>query len=309
MQLSFSARVKEELARVQAKQKCCRLAELAALWHFSRSTREAASTDKPIFLSTESAALMRKAYSLAKEAGLTVIVESEKAKGGRRPYVYHLISLKNEDRQILQSKDRSLHPCCRTAYLRGIFLATGSMVNPEVAHHLELVIEARDLRFLKGLLKEMGLTPGVNRRHRSLVLYFKDSEQIVRILSLMGAHTAVLNYENVLVYKDMRNHINRLVNCETANLNKAVEAGLRQVENILFLAEKVGLSHLPPALREVAELRLKHPEATLKELGEMLVPRVGKSGINHRLRRLEALAMDLKGKEGFGASSTKDPGT
>lgn len=305
MQLSFSARVKEELARVQARQKCCQLAELAALWHFSRSARDAAFSEEAVFLSTESASLMRKAYSLAKEAGFKVRVETEKQKSWRKPHIYHLVSLKGEDKEILQAKERSLHPCCRLAYLRGAFLAAGSLVNPEVAHHLELVINTRDLRFLKGLLKELELRPGINRRNRGLILYFKDSEQIVRILSLMGAHAAVLEYENVLVYKNMRNHVNRLVNCETANLAKAIEAGLRQVENIRFLAEKVGLANLPPALREVAELRLRYPEATLKELGEMLTPRVGKSGINHRLRRLEALAMDLKDKERLDAPATK----
>jgi len=128
-------------------------------------------------------------------------------------------------------------------------------------------------------------------------LYFKDSEQIIRALSLMGAHAAVLEYQNVLVYKEMRNRVNRLINCETANLSKAVETGLRQVEAISFLKDKLGLENLPRALREVAEMRLRYPEATLKELGEMLTPRVGKSGVNHRLRRLEALAKKLMGSE------------
>ncbi|MGI9952187.1 DNA-binding protein WhiA [Moorellaceae bacterium AZ2] len=302
-QLSFSARVKEELIRVQARQDCCRLAELAALWHFSRGTRDVPQQGRDVLLSTESPALMRKAYSLAKEAGLKVRVERDKQKSWRRPYVYHLVGLQVQDRKMLEERERSLHPCCRAAYLRGAFLAAGSVANPELAHHLELVVEARDLRFVKGLLRGMALQPGVNRRHRGLVLYFKDSQQIIKILSLMGAYAAVLAYENVLVYKNMRNHVNRLVNCETANLSKAIEAGMRQVENIRFLEERIGLANLPQALQEVAELRLRYPEATLKELGEMLSPRVGKSGINHRLRRLEALAENLKAEESMDASA------
>ncbi|GFN22725.1 DNA-binding protein WhiA [Thermanaeromonas sp. C210] len=306
-QLSFSARVKEELVRVQSRQDCCRMAELAALWHFSRGTRDVSLRGQDVLLTTESAALMRKAYSLAKEGGLKVRVARDKQKSSRRPHIYYLVNLEPEGEKILEERERSLHPCCRAAYLRGAFLAAGSVANPELAHHLELVVEARDLRFLRGLLRAMDLQPGVNRRNRGLALYFKDSQQIIKILSLMGAHAAVLTYENVLVYKNMRNHVNRLVNCETANLSKAIEAGMRQVENIRFLEDRIGLANLPQALREVAELRLRYPEATLKELGEMLSPRVGKSGVNHRLRRLEALAENLKAEGNTDASAPEFP--
>jgi len=269
---------------------------LAALCRFSRGIRENALEGQQVLFTTESAALMRKVYSLAKEGGLKVCVARNKQKNPRRPHIYYLVNLVPEGKKVLEERERSLHSCCRSAYLRGVFLAAGSVANPELAHHLELVVDPRDLRFLRGLLRAMGLQPGVNRRSRGLALYFKDSREIVKALSLMGAHGAVLTYENVLVYKNMRNHVNRLVNCETANLSKAIEAGMRQAETIRFIAERIGLANLPQALREVAELRLRYPEATLKELGEMLSPQVGKSGVNHRLRRLEALAETLKTK-------------
>lgn len=298
MPLSFSAQVKEELIHVQAKSKCCRLAELAALWHFSSlPLLEENLPQASIILATENAALARKAYSLAKEAGLSVKVESIGLKTRRKTHLYCLVTLQEGYKKILQESERTLHPCCRPAYLRGSFLACGYLASPGAGHHLELVVKARDLRFLQRLMKELNLTPGIHQRSRGVVLYFKDSEQIIRTLTLMGAHAAVLEYQNILVYKEMRNQINRLVNCETANLSKAVETGLRQVEAIRFLKDKLGLENLPRALREIAEMRLRYPEATLKELGEMLTPRVGKSGVNHRLRRLEALAKKLMGSE------------
>ncbi|MCG0277456.1 MAG: DNA-binding protein WhiA [Thermanaeromonas sp.] len=298
MPFSFSARVKEELIHIQAKGKCCCLAELAALWHFSSPPSLGETLPKAsIILATENAALARKAYSLAKEAGLSTKVETVEPKTRRRTRLYCLVSQQDGYEKILKGKERTLYPCCRPAYLRGIFLACGYVASPSTGHHLELVVKSKDLRFLKRLLEELELVPGIHQRGRSVSLYLKDSDQVIRALSLMGAHAAVLEYQNVLVYKEMRNQVNRLVNCETANLSKAVEAGLRQVEAIRFLEAKVGLENLPRALREIAEVRLRYPEATLKELGEMLTPRIGKSGVNHRLRRLEELAKRLTGSE------------
>lgn len=309
MPFSFSARVKEELLHVQAKSKCCRLAELAALWHFSSPpSLEEVLPGAYIILATENAALARKAYSLAKEAGFSTKVESIEFKNRRKTRLYCLVTQQDGYKKILQEKERTLHPCCRPAYLRGTFLACGYVANPSTGHHLELVVKSKDLRFLERLIKELELIPGIHRRSRGVALYFKDTEQVIRALSLMGAHAGVLEYQNVLVYKEMRNQVNRLVNCETANLSKAVEAGLRQVEAIRLLEAKLGLENLPRALREVAEVRLRYPEATLKELGEMLTPRIGKSGVNHRLRRLEDLAKRLTGSEIRDAASKEISG-
>lgn len=145
-------------------------------------------------------------------------------------------------------------------------------------------------KFLSGY----ALKPGLSQRKDKLVIYFKEADQIIEILNIMGAHNALLNFENIRVMKDMKNRVNRLVNCETANLEKTVDAAVRQVENIKLLEATKGLQNLPESLQELAQLRLEYPEASLKELGEMLIPPVGKSGVNHRMRKLEQIAQEIR---------------
>ena len=133
----------------------------------------------------------------------------------------------------------------------------------------------------------------ISQRKKSYIVYLKESEQIAAFLNIIGAHRTLLEFENIRVIKDMRNKVNRLVNCDTANLKKSVEASLRQIKQIKLIEEKIGLNKLPPRLREIARLRLENPDSSLKELGEMLDPPVGKSGVNHRLRKIEAIAEKL----------------
>ena len=127
------------------------------------------------------------------------------------------------------------------------------------------------------------------------MVYLKEGDQVVDLLNIIGAHSALLNLENIRIYKQMRNDVNRIVNCETANLGKIVNASVRQIENIKYIENTVGLGHLPLNLREVAQLRLKNRDASLKELGKMLNPPIGKSGVNHRFRKIEEIANSLKG--------------
>lgn len=131
-------------------------------------------------------------------------------------------------------------------------------------------------------------------RKKSYVLYVKEGAQIVDMLAIMEANVALMDLENIRILKEMRNSVNRKVNCETANINKTVNAAVKQIEDIRLLEEKVGLESLNEGLEEIARLRLQYPEATLKELGLMLNPQVGKSGVNHRLRKLSLLADDLR---------------
>jgi len=126
------------------------------------------------------------------------------------------------------------------------------------------------------------------------VVYLKGSEDIIKLLNLMGAHGALLNFENVRIYKDVRNQVNRLVNCETANLNKTVNAAVRQVEDIRLIDRVIGLAKLPDNLRIIAEHRLTYPDISLKELGEMVKPKIGKSGVNHRMRRVQRIAEKIR---------------
>lgn len=186
----------------------------------------------------------------------------------------------------------------KRAFIRGSFLGGGSISNPEKTYHLEFV--THDLEYaeaLSKLINTYGLTSKVIQRKSSFVVYLKEGEQIVDLLNIIGAHTSLLELENIRIMKEMRNNVNRLVNCETANLSKTVNAAVRQVESIKLIQKEIGLSRLPKNLREIAELRVNYPDESLKELGEMLSPPVGKSGVNHRLRRIEKIADELRKEE------------
>lgn len=183
------------------------------------------------------------------------------------------------------------------AFLREAFLETGSMSNPEKGYHLEFVCE--DESQAKKIIKTMqvfDIEAKTVQRKRYTIVYLKESEDIVELLNVMGAHVCLMNLENLRILKDMRNSINRRVNCEAANISKTVSAANKQIEDIQYIKEHYGFDDLSENLRQVAEARLAYPDATLKELGEYLVPPVGKSGVNHRLRKLSELADSIRGK-------------
>ncbi|MDK2895728.1 MAG: cell division protein WhiA [Moorella sp. (in: firmicutes)] len=300
MAISFSFETKEELARVKKRRPCCAEAELVAI--LRQGNLAGLPGEGVILLATTHAAIARRVYSLARAVlGLPVKVQTERRSGKGRPLFKVLTPAGVEALQawLAARTGAPEYQCCRAAYLRGTFLVTGSVNKPSATHHLEFLLEGdEEAARLQDIMQQLELQPRLSRRQRGLVLYLKDSEQIVRALSLMGAHSAVLAYENALIFKEMRNRVNRLVNCETANLSKTVETGLRQAENIRYLVATLGWDGLPAGLQEIAALRLQHPEASLKELGEMLVPPVGKSGVNHRLRRLEHLTRQVRARRG-----------
>ena len=188
--------------------------------------------------------------------------------------------------------------CCRRAYLRGAFLNRGSVTNPEKTYHLEIVTEqtAAAERIFHTMVS-LDLEAGLIQRQGSWVVYLKEGQLIVNLLNLMGAHSALLSFENVRVMKDMRNRINRLVNCETANVDKTVKAALDQIEDIERIDAELGLENLPGKLQDVARARLANPYASLQELGNSLSPKLSKSGVNYRLRQLKKIAQELDGLE------------
>ncbi len=186
--------------------------------------------------------------------------------------------------------------CCKRAYLRGAFVCCGSITDPNKQYHLEFTANDYDsIRFIKRLIASFGIEAKIIERKNNFVLYLKEGEQIVDMLNIMSAHKALLKVENLRVIKDMRNRVNRIVNCETANLNKVVMASVKQIESINYIAQKRGLDYLDPPLREMAELRLNNPDASLKELGELSSVQIGKSGVNHRLKKICDIAEKLKG--------------
>ena len=179
--------------------------------------------------------------------------------------------------------------------MRGAFLACGSLTDPEKGYHFEIACDnPRHAEYLMRILTAFSLHPKTVERKRYHVVYIKESQEISDLLNLMGAHHALMDMENVRILKDMKNRVNRRVNCETANLNKTVSAAVRQIEDITYIRDTRGLSTLPKNLQQLAELRLSEPDITLAELGERLDPPLGKSGVNHRLRKISEIADELR---------------
>lgn len=179
--------------------------------------------------------------------------------------------------------------------IREAFMQSGSISDPEKFYHLEIVFtEEEQADQMRILLEEFGLDGKIVERKGHFVVYLKEGAQIADMLRIMEASLALMEFENIRILKEMRNSINRQVNCEAANLGKTISAAVKQVEDIKFISSHTGLDQLPESLAETARKRLEYPEATLRELGELMDPPIGKSGINHRLKKLSDLAENLR---------------
>ena len=204
--------------------------------------------------------------------------------------------------QRIPGISRSLlqHRCCQQSYLRGAFLAAGSINHPSsTSYHLEITSTYPDHgQALVESMNRFHLNPRITERKNGIVVYLKEGDKIGDLLNIIGAHPSLFTFENIRIMKDIRNSVNRLVNCETANLNKTIKAAMQQVENIQLIDEKIGLENLPAALQETAKVRLANPELNLVELGKLIPSGVkSKSTINHRLRKLNELAAELSGNK------------
>lgn len=310
--MSFSVITKNELARLIGPKGCCQLTELAAILKMDGSI-QIYGQKLAIVIATENAAVARKLLTLIKKLfGLQteVIVQRKVRLKKNNIYVVRIpphprvekilvkLGLWDAEHRMPCSNlklTQLKNSCCRRAYLRGVFLGGGSISNPEGNYHLEIITDdEQHAAQVCTIMRRLDLGAKISSRKNWYVVYLKESEQIVECLNLMGAHEALLEFENIRIFKDLRNQVNRLVNCETANLNKTVNAAVRQLENIKFISNTIGFDKLPPALRETAELRLSHPNISLKELGELMSPPVGKSGVNHRMRKLEQIAQKIR---------------
>ena len=301
--VAFSDEVRHELSRVIPSARCCRVAELSAFYDFQGFLLGA--HNQFLDFNNTSPLVARKILLLLK--GLypdlptqVLVVKSRSRRAqictvrvlGRGPagQVYQDF----KDQGVLGELRIPRKKCCRRAYLRGAFLSSGSITNPERTYHLEISTEqARLAERVLETLSSLGLEAGLTQRKGSLLVYMKDGGGIVNLLNLMGAHAALLRFENVRVMKDMRNQVNRLVNCETANVDKTVKAAMEQIEDIQLIDAVIGLEELPPKLREVARIRLEIPYASLQEIGALMVPKMSKSGINYRLRQIREKARQL----------------
>lgn len=309
---SFSAEVKNELSRAQDERPCCRAAELAALLRMCATVSIGGGRGLGVNFTTENAAVARKTLTLIKESfqlKTEVVVSRGRRLKKHNVYMIRVVPAPMVTKLLTKiglmesgglnvAGDRKVlrRACCRHAYLRGAFLGGGSVSRPESGYHLELVASNYQLAsLLLWLMKKFYLPAGLTDRKSDYIVYLKDSDAITEFLRIVGAEEAADEFEVVRNVKDVRNQVNRLVNCETANLQKTVDAACRQVEKIRRIEARQGLDELPPALREAALLRLAHPEATLQELVALTEHSVGKSGMNHRLRKLEKIADALPG--------------
>ncbi len=302
--LSFSTEVKNELARLWPPAPCDRQAELAGLVRAAGTLELAGGGRMALTLQTDHGAVARKILKLVRrDWTLRIEVLVRRRSRLRKNLAFHvripdqeglrsllgLAGILDGAGRIQEDVPRAVleRKCCASAFLRGLFLGSGWVSDPERAHHLELVCPGPALADGVGqVLFGVSLPVRLAQRKDSIVLYLKDSEQVARFLALVGAHQHLLRYEDVRALKEIKNNINREINAETANLRKTMDAAARQVESIRQLAIRGGLAALAPTLRELAELRLAHPEASLAELGAMCRPPVGKSGVNHRMRQL-----------------------
>jgi len=313
--MSFSATTKEELARIISKKRCCELAELAALVRMDGTLQISTNQQYSLNVITESAPVARKIYNLAKQLlklPAAIVVRRKLRLKKNNSYLVRIYPQGIEDLEKLGlvdkegkiqsgiNKDLIKTRCDQKAYLRGAFLAGGSISNPEGNYHLEIITNDSVLAAdISSLLNSFDLKAKVSTRKNFHIVYLKESEHIFEFLALIGAHQAVFEFENIRILKGMRNQVNRIVNCETANLNKTVDAAVRQLENIRLIERTIGLKSLPENLQEIASTRLEFPDATLKELGEMLNPKVGKSGVNHRLRKIEEIAEKIHSEKKY----------
>lgn len=288
--MSFSSDVKEELATVIPPGRHCQLAELAAIVHLCAKVEYRENGQADISLQTENKAIIRKYFTLLKKAFI-INTNVSKVLQAIRLYPDH----ESADMKGVVSALLIGNTCCKRAYLRGVFICIGSMSDPRKNYHLEFVCGyAGQAEQLLEILKSFDLEARSILRKKNIVVYVKEGSGIVDLLNIMGAHHSLMDLENLRIEKEVRNSVNRQVNCEAANINKTVTAASRQIEDIILVKERYGLGNLPDSLREMAEIRLEYPESSLKELGGVLSPPVGKSGVNHRLRKLSELADKLK---------------
>ncbi|HBV84582.1 MAG: DNA-binding protein WhiA [Lachnospiraceae bacterium] len=293
--MSFSGDVKDELVRFENDARHCQIAELAAILMYAGLIKTDDLGATHIEVAMDDLVMQRCHMLLDRLFGQQFFTEEQ------------FIQDANHVRKVLQmikhgSDDLLVNPlliksfCCKRAFLRGAFLSVGSMSNPEKAYHLEYVcVDTQQAAQLIDILLVYGIHAKTVVRKKYQVVYIKESEEIVELLNVIGAHISLMKLENLRIFKDMRNSINRRVNCETANITKTVNAATKQIADIQYIKEHYGFDNLKDNLRQVAELRLEYPDAALKELGEYLSPPVGKSGVNHRLRKLSELAEKLRG--------------
>ncbi len=312
--MSFSSQTKEELLRTPFDRECCLLSEVAALTQTSGSLGFLGGGHFSVTYQVEHAGTARRLFRMLKE-GMKLspklhVVEHRRL-GVRRTCV---LTVEEEDAwKLLESLDmmkteengnrvlKHTHPhpqlnkqCCRKAYLRGCFLGAGSMTSPEKNYQMEWITQNESqAQALEKVLEKSDIHPSKKKRRDRTVLYLKSAQSIVDVLAMMGASQAVMDMENVRITRQIRGNVNRAANCDLHNTEKSMNASENQIRAINRIVESKGMDSLSPVLQELARIRLENPHLSLEELGPLLNPPVGKSGVNHRMRRIMAIAQSL----------------
>lgn len=307
--MSFSSEVKEELSAKMDGAKHCQIAELAAILAFCGevtagclvlSTENIVVADKYIMLLEAVAGIKKEEVDWCqdKKKGSAIFVTLNEEQSRNILMTVKWINVVKGDEYAKCFADPVViqKECCKRAFIRGAFIAAGSISDPKKFYHYEIVCNNEEYASqMAEIISFFSLDAKFIARKKTYVVYLKEGNHITDCLNIMGAYVSQMNLTNVMILKDMRNDVNRKVNCETANLNKTIEAAVKQIKDIEYIRDTVGLDYLKESLRQAAEIRLQNPDMNLKDIGCLLTPEVGKSGVNHRLRKISEIAAALRG--------------
>ena len=313
--MSFSGTVKEELAKYSDAPRHCLTAELSAVLAMCGRVLYSLSGGMILYVKTENLLVAQRAEYLIRtltHVRCEVKMRMRGLKGTGSLYTAAVTDTKNSEKilrlvSLMEERtdeirtERLADPalirreCCRRSFLRGAFLCCGSVSDPRKFYHLEFTCPTQEWAGqLQEMIRLQELEPKIVLRKQHYVVYLKEGAQIVDMLGYMGAVKALMEMENIRILREISNKVNRKVNCETANINKTVNAAVRQLEDIRLIHERIGFSGLPRPLQQMAQVRMEEPDMALKDLGALLDPPIGKSGVNHRLKKLSDIAQKLR---------------
>ena len=315
--MSFASDARAEIARDLPAEKCCARSEFAAALLAAGGIAFLGKNRYSLSLVTEDAPVARHFFALLKRHfDVTCEIRTLRASGLNGQHIRYQVLVPEERVQMLLAELQLLdehylfnirtspadglfrYSCCRAAFLKGAFLLCGAASNPEKAYHLEFATPNADFAVsVQNMLQYFEISAkNINRKTKNVV-YLKGGDQISAVFSVLGANNAVLALENIRVKKDMRNYINRQINCDSSNINRVVQSAEEKLQDIRYIDEQIGLDKLPASLREIAEVRLNNPATSLSGLGDLMTPPLGKSGVNARLRRISEIANKLRSGE------------
>lgn len=314
--MNFSQKVKEELVDKISNANHCRIAEISAILSLCGNVLIDENNQYALAVRTETEMTARKMYHLLRKTFRIEAEYAEKVSAYSKSQRTYIVTIEDHEEamRVLQAtklirEDGEIEEnlsitnnivikkeCCKRAFIRGAFMAAGSISDPSKGYHFEISCnsDGKSIQLIN-LLEYFQIEAKVVARKGKFVVYIKEGEGIVDVLNVMEAPIALMEMENIRILKDMSNYYNRQVNCETANIKKTVTTACRQIEDIQFIMKVKGINYLPEKLQDIAQMRIEHPDVPLQELGTMMTPPLGKSGVNHRLRKISQIADELRG--------------